>query len=86
MPNPSNGDQTSGENPGDGLDDVDRGMEFHQGVAHWGAGILIDGAGRDRHVGRAYRDRPDDQDGRGVQPRRRDLGHPARCSRLRLRG
>lgn len=26
MPNPSNGDQTSGENPGDGLDDVDRGI------------------------------------------------------------
>ncbi|UZF46664.1 Lrp/AsnC family transcriptional regulator [Rhodococcus rhodochrous] len=26
MPNPSNGDQTSGENPGDGLDDIDRGI------------------------------------------------------------
>lgn len=26
MPNLSNGDQTSGENPGDGLDDVDRGI------------------------------------------------------------
>ena len=26
MPNPSNGDQNSGENPGDGLDDIDRGI------------------------------------------------------------